>query len=141
MDDLEEIASTRRDECSLFSFSLSRVRIPGEPLVLYIRGNFDVYSAIEFRTFLMEHGLPYDSLGTAQDCSHQKVNRPDLFVDLDGCEHMDSVGLGKLIALKRLADRDRAQYKVISNSPVINRVFNITGANRIFEVYDSLDKA
>lgn len=145
MVDLDEIAtSARASPFPEVEFILSKLPVLGEPLVLYIKGNFDVYSCDKFKSFLEANNFPYnphDPQGLSETHGAERTpNRPDLFVDLDAC-YLDSTGLGMLLGLKKLAVRDSAQYKIITSDPKIKRIFKITGANKIFEIYSTLDEA
>ena len=58
-----------------------------------------------------------------------------LLVHLEKVEYLDSTGLGILIGgVKRLKEQNGAM-KLIGPSPRISRIFDITGLNRIFDVY------
>lgn len=58
-----------------------------------------------------------------------------LLVHLEKVEYLDSTGLGILIGgVKRLKEKNGA-LKLIGPSPRISRIFDITGLNRIFDVY------
>ena len=58
-----------------------------------------------------------------------------LLVHLEKVEYLDSTGLGILIGgVKRLKEQNGG-LKLIGPSPRISRIFDITGLNRIFDVY------
>ncbi|MBP6963419.1 MAG: STAS domain-containing protein [Armatimonadetes bacterium] len=65
----------------------------------------------------------------------------DITVDLGAVEYLDSTALGVLIGgLKRLRERDGTLSLVIPN-PRIRRIFEITGLDKIFDIYQTQDEA
>ena len=65
----------------------------------------------------------------------------ELVVDLTKVEYLDSTALGVLIGgLRRMRERD-GNMVLVCPSPRILRVFEITGLDKIFEIYNSLDDA
>lgn len=65
----------------------------------------------------------------------------NLAVDLAGVEFMDSSGLAVLISgLRRTKEHD-GSLVLISPTASVKRVLNITGLDRVFDIYDSVDKA
>jgi anti-sigma B factor antagonist len=62
-------------------------------------------------------------------------------VDLTDVLYADSVGLGTLVgALKRANERGVALRFVVTRSQLL-KVLDITGLNRIFEIYDTVEGA
>lgn len=65
----------------------------------------------------------------------------NLAVDLGGVEFMDSSGLAVLISgLRRTREHDGALV-LISPTASVKRVLTITGLDRVFDIYDSVEKA
>jgi anti-sigma B factor antagonist len=65
----------------------------------------------------------------------------EVIVDLTCCSFLDSRGLTTLLATRgRLARSNRSLGLVLSN-PNVLRTFQITGLDRIFEIYPSLGAA
>ncbi|MEJ7628893.1 MAG: STAS domain-containing protein [Nocardioidaceae bacterium] len=64
-----------------------------------------------------------------------------LVVNLEGVEFIDSTGLGVLVGiLKRIRARDGSLAIVCSNDALL-RVFTITGLEKVFAIYPSLEAA
>ncbi|BDI31858.1 anti-sigma F factor antagonist [Capsulimonas corticalis] len=85
-----------------------------------LRGELDAYSAPRLRQVL-------DPLIKATD--------PAILVDLTALEYLDSAGLGVLVAaLKQVTDRD-GQFGVISPSPIVARVLQVTGLFKLFTIF------
>lgn len=87
---------------------------------LELEGEVDVYTAPLLRQEIMDQvdkGTKY------------------ILVHLEKVEYLDSTGLGILIGgVKRLKEQGGA-LKLVGPSPRISRIFDITGLNRIFDVY------
>ena len=61
----------------------------------------------------------------------------EMVVDLTKVEYLDSTALGVLIGgLKRVRERD-GNLQLICPSPRIRRVFEITGLDKIFDIYNT----
>lgn len=64
-----------------------------------------------------------------------------LVVSLEGVEFIDSTGLGVLVGvLKRIRNREGTLRLVCSQAGVM-RVFTITGLEKVFEIFPTLDEA
>ena len=102
----------------------SRTRTPH--VVVAVRGEVDIATAPKLREKLVE---------LASQGAQQVV------VDLDGVEFLDSTGLGVLIGgMKRLRGLD-GDLTLVCTQPRILKVFEITGLNRAFSIYESVDDA
>jgi anti-sigma B factor antagonist len=105
--------------------SLSTRMVAGH-LVLEVGGEVDLYTAPELRerlTALVEGG-----------------NRR-IVVDLGRVEFLDSTGLGVLVgALRRLRGVDGELALVCAQERLL-KIFRITGLDRVFTLYDSVDAA
>lgn len=65
----------------------------------------------------------------------------NLVVDLTGVEYLDSTALGVLIGgLKRMRERD-GDVVLVCPGARIRRVFEITGLDKIFGIYENEDDA
>ena len=74
-------------------------------------------------------------LGVAEDRTGEVI------VDLTGCSFLDSRGLNALVETRaRLERLDRPVVLVLSN-PNVLRIFQITGCDELFEIYESLGAA
>ena len=102
----------------------SRSRTPH--VVVSVRGEVDIATAPKLREKLVE---------LASQGAQQVV------VDLEGVEFLDSTGLGVLIGgMKRLRGLD-GDLTLVCTQPRILKVFEITGLNRAFTIYESVDSA
>lgn len=94
--------------------------------VLAVTGEVDVATVPRLREQL--HGLVA-----------QGTNR--IVVDLDGVDFLDSTGLGVLVgALKRVRSND-GELTLACTQPRIRKVFEVTGLDNVFTLYDSVDEA
>ena len=65
----------------------------------------------------------------------------NLAVDLSATEYLDSAGLGTLVGLlKRIKERG-GRMAVAAPQPVVRRLFEITGLNRVLPVCDDVGAA
>ena len=95
-------------------------------VVVAVRGEVDIATAPKLREKLVELA----SQGA------QKV-----VVDLEGVEFLDSTGLGVLIGgMKRLRGLD-GDLTLVCTQPRILKVFEITGLNRAFSIFETVDAA
>jgi anti-sigma B factor antagonist len=105
---------------------------------------------MDVRTF--EKDLPIIDLEgevdvyTAPQLKQQIINilesgAKELVVDLTKVDYLDSTALGVLIGgLKRMREVD-GNMVLICPSPRIRRVFEITGLDKIFDIYNTEDDA
>jgi anti-sigma B factor antagonist len=83
---------------------------------------------------------------TAPNLKQQIINLLDegvrhVTVNLTDVEYLDSTALGVLIGgLKRLRERD-GSLDLICPNPRIKRVFEITGLDKIFDIYATEEEA
>lgn len=68
-------------------------------------------------------------------------NCPNLLLDLQAMEHIDSSGLGALVSLLQKATAAGGSVKLACLQPRPKIVFDITRVYRVFEIYDSVDAA
>ena len=95
-------------------------------IVVAGRGEVDIATAPKLREKLVELA----SQGAKQ-----------VVVDLDGVEFLDSTGLGVLIGgMKRLRGLE-GDLTLVCTQPRILKVFEITGLNRAFTIYETVDAA
>ena len=95
-------------------------------VVVSVSGEVDIATAPKLREKLVE---------LASQGAQQVV------VDLNAVEFLDSTGLGVLIGgMKRLRGLD-GDLTLVCTQPRILKVFEITGLNRAFTIYESVDAA
>ncbi len=98
----------------------------GAHVVVHVAGEIDVYSAPALRERLD------DEIGGGQH---------DIVVDLTDVSFMDSTGLGVLVGrLKQIRLNDGSMRLVAANDRVL-KVFTITGLDKVFEIYPTVDEA
>lgn len=94
--------------------------------LIELEGEVDVYTAPQ---------LKQQIIGILETGSKKLV------VDLARVEYLDSTALGVLIGgLKRMREADGNMVLICPN-PRIRRVFEITGLDKIFEIYNSEDES
>jgi anti-sigma B factor antagonist len=94
--------------------------------VIAVSGEIDVYTAPKLREKL---------ISLVEAGSYQ------LIVDMEGVEFLDSTGLGVLVGgLKRVRAHD-GWIDLVCTQSRIQRIFRITGLNKVFSIYDSVAEA
>ncbi|MEO5679789.1 MAG: STAS domain-containing protein [Acidimicrobiales bacterium] len=95
-------------------------------VVVAVSGEVDIATAPKLREKLVE---------LASQGAQQVV------VDLEAVEFLDSTGLGVLIGgMKRLRGLE-GDLTLVCTQPRILKVFEITGLNRAFSIYETVDAA
>ncbi len=101
-------------------------REAGGALVVDVAGEIDVYSSPKLRERLV--GLVNDGATS-------------IVVNLDDVEFIDSTGLGVLVGvLKRIRARG-GSLGLVCHQDGLLRVFTITGLEKVFSIYPSVDEA
>ena len=107
-------------ESNSMNLKVTPRRVDDSTQALDLEGEVDVYTAPLLRQEIMD-----------QVDSGVKT----LLVDLNKVEYLDSTGLGILIGgVKRLKEQG-GSLRLIGPSARITRIFEITGLNKIFDVY------
>ncbi len=108
------------------NFNIDTYNLDGGIPVIKLEGEVDVYTAPQ----LKQQMISLLEAGTKQ-----------VIVDLTKVEYFDSTALGVLIGgLKRMRERD-GNLSLICPNPRIRRVFEITGLDKIFDIYNNVDEA
>ena len=90
--------------------------------IIELEGEVDVYTAPQLKQ---------------QMISLLESGANELVVDLTKVDYLDSTALGVLIGgLKRMRERD-GNMVLVCPSPRIRRVFEITGLDKIFDMYNT----
>lgn len=101
-------------------------RTEGGWTVVDVKGEVDLFTAPKLR----EHVV-----GLVEEDERRIV------VNLEDVEFMDSTGLGVLVgALKRLKEKD-GQLALVCPQGSVLRVLTVTGLNKVFAIYDSVEEA
>lgn len=98
----------------------------GEASVLNLRGEIDVYTAPRLRQALID----------LVDSGAKKI-----VVDMENVDFLDSTGLGVLVgSLKRVKGED-GTMAIVATQDKILKIFDITGLNKVFPMYESVEEA
>lgn len=108
------------------NFKIDTYNLDSDVPVIKLEGEVDVYTAPQLKQQMI--GLL--EAGTKR-----------IVVDLTNVEYFDSTALGVLIGgLKRMRERD-GNLSLICPNARIRRVFEITGLDKIFDIYNSAEDA
>lgn len=109
-------------ETTSMNLKVTPRRVDEQTQALDLEGEVDVYTAPTLRQEIMDQvdgGVKH------------------LLVNLAKVEYLDSTGLGILIGgVKRIKEQN-GSLKLVGPSARITRIFEITGLNKIFDVYAS----
>jgi anti-sigma B factor antagonist len=94
--------------------------------VVHVGGEIDVYTAPVLREHLDEH---------------ISQGRHELVVDLGDVSFMDSTGLGVLVGRLKLVRVRNGSLRLVCSSDRILKVFSITGLDKVFQIFASVDDA
>lgn len=92
--------------------------------VIAVAGEIDVYNS-----------------GRLRDPVREAAKASSFVLDLEGCEFLDSTGLGVIVGGFREARMAGHRLAVNCPRPSIRKVFQITGLAKVFPVRDTLDEA
>lgn len=98
----------------------------GERTVVSLGGEIDVYTAPFVRERLDEA---------------VREGRTNLIVDLTQVRFLDSTGLGVLVGRLKLTRSRGGSLRLVGSEDRVLKVFSITGLDKVFEIYPTLDEA
>ena len=98
----------------------------GDSTVVHVGGEIDVYTAPVLREHLDEHIA---------------AGRTHLVVDLGDVTFMASTGLGVLVGRLKLVRAANGSMRLVCSSERILSVFSITGLDKVFQIFSSVDDA
>jgi anti-sigma B factor antagonist len=98
----------------------------GDVCVIKVAGEVDVYTSPSLKSALVA--------AVSDGC---RV----LIVDLDGVGFIDSSGLGVLVGALRRTREVKGDLRIVSARETVVKIFRITGLDRVFPVYPTLDEA
>ena len=108
------------------NFNISARSLSSSIPLIELEGEVDVYTAPQLKQ---------------QMISLLEQGHKEMVVDLTKVEYLDSTALGVMIGgLKRVRERD-GNLSLICPSARIRRVFEITGLDKIFDIYNSEEEA
>ena len=94
--------------------------------IVTVAGEVDVYTSPTLKQRLVE--------AAGQDCGV-------MIVDLDQVGFIDSSGLGVLVgALRRLREQGREMHVVCTREQIL-KIFRITGLDKVFPIFATMDQA
>lgn len=94
--------------------------------VVGVTGDVDAFSAPTLR----------EQMNAVIDGGHVR-----LVVDLEGVGFMDSTGLGLLVGRLKTVQQYGGALRLVVTDDRLLRNFSITGLDRVFEIYDSVEAA
>ena len=98
----------------------------GAVTIVHVAGEIDVYTAPLLREVLDKQVA---------------AGRTDLVVDLEKVTFMDSTGLGVLVGRLKLVRGQNGTLRIVSAQERILKVFKITGLDKVFHIYATVDEA
>lgn len=98
------------------------VRKNGNVPVIDLNGEVDAYTSARFREVMIDL---IDDGGANMVISMEKV------------EYIDSSGLGALVGGLKRASEKNGKIMIVCNSPQVQKVFQITGLERVFPLFDA----
>jgi anti-sigma B factor antagonist len=108
------------------NFEIKTEQLDGTSYVIALAGEVDLYTAPEFKQQLL------DVIGQGAK---------DVVVDFSDTTFIDSTTLGVLVGgVKRLRTNE-GQLSLVCSDRNITKIFEITGLDRVFTIYESRDEA
>jgi len=94
--------------------------------VIELSGEVDAYTCSRFREAMI------DALADGS---------PSLVISMENVEYIDSSGLGTLVGGLKRASENGGKIAIVCTSPQIKKVFEITGLERVFPIYNNVEEA
>jgi len=94
---------------------------------IIVHGEIDLYNANELKEKV--------------HLSTDRAASQNLIIDLKDVDYIDSTGLGIMIGIKRRTTENGGKLVLVLYSERINKLFEITGLNKIFMIARSFDAA
>ena len=108
------------------NFDIKTEQLSGDAYVISLTGEVDLYTAPEFKQQLLE------VIGQGGK---------EVVVDFSGTTFIDSTTLGVLVGgVKRLRTND-GRLSLVCSDRNITKIFEITGLDKVFEIYATRDDA
>ena len=98
----------------------------GAVTIVHVAGEIDVYTAPLLREVLDKQVA---------------AGRTNLVVDLENVTFMDSTGLGVLVGRLKLVRGQNGTLRIVSAQDRILKVFKITGLDKVFHIYPTVEEA
>lgn len=100
---------------------LISVRYEGEVPVIDLSGEVDAYTSARFREAMVD--LIEDGA-------------PNLIISMMKVEYIDSSGLGALVGGLKRSTEHGGKILIVCDNPQIRKVFEITGLEKVFPLFD-----
>jgi anti-sigma B factor antagonist len=107
-------------------FAMATKQLGNGPDVVSVAGELDLATAPAFERTLLD--VTESGMG-------------EVIVDLTGCTFLDSRGLRALMAARERLERSDRSLALVLSSPIVMRIFRITGFDQSFEIRPSLRTA
>ncbi|MGI6152819.1 MAG: STAS domain-containing protein [Christensenellaceae bacterium] len=88
-------------------------------MTVFVRGEVDVSNVGEFKKEMEENILEY---------------QPNIVLNCEDLAYIDSTGLGVLVSALKKAQGYGKSIKIVSLKPHLNKIFELTGLDGIFEI-------
>jgi anti-sigma B factor antagonist len=98
----------------------------GRVCVVHVAGEVDVYTSPALKAALID--------ATSDGCT-------TVIVDLGSVPFIDSSGLGVLVGALRRIRESEGEMRVVSGHETVVKIMRITGLDRVFSLYPTLDEA
>jgi anti-sigma B factor antagonist len=66
---------------------------------------------------------------------------PGLIIDFSGTKFVDSIGLGALVSILKQSALKHKKVVLVSLSPQVRQIFELTRLYRLFEIFPTLEDA
>ena len=97
------------------------VRKNGTVPVIDLNGEVDAYTSARFREVMLDL---IDGGGA------------NMVISMERVEYIDSSGLGALVGGLKRASENNGRIVIVCNSPQVRKVFQITGLEKVFPLYE-----
>lgn len=102
-----------------------RTEAQGDPLVIHVGGDLDVYTAPQLKGALDEVGLAGKTI----------------VLDLSGVHFIDSTALGVLVASLQESWARDGNLRLVMDDPYLLKIFRITGFDSLFSIFPRVSDA
>lgn len=104
-----------------------QAKVKGNTLIMIITGDVDHHSS--------------ESIKQIADKRIMENNIRNIIFDFSRSTFMDSSGIGVMIGRYKLVNMAGGRIAAVNTNPTIDRIFVISGLNKIIERYDTLEDA
>jgi anti-anti-sigma factor len=107
-------------------FGVELLRPSDHAVIVQLKGELDIHSSVQFKEALLE--------GISEGATR-------IIVDLAKVTFIDSTALGVVALAVRRIDDQGGTLDVVCGDENITRIFEITGMDRVLQIYRSRDEA